>query len=554
MGRTLIGKEKGKSMRDSILTRRGFVKGVSLAGAGTAMLTLAACGGSDSNSDSSSQEKVLKFGQANAKQGLDMQKSTNSGSSSIANSIVEAPLMWTEDLELVPCLLKEVPTAEADGVTYKCELKEGIKFHDGTTLTSDDVKFSFERMFTPATGAKSTYMYDMIKGATAMLNGEATELEGIVIEDDTHFSFVLEYPMANFTKNLGINYADIFPRKACTEAGDDWGTGTNIIGTGPYKVVENDDTTAVVLERFDDYHGGTPNLDRIEFTFIDDTNTKMMSFKNGDIDYCDLAPAVYAQYKDDADVKDLITQYQPLGTYFVNLNLNTAALQDVRVRHALSLAINRQEIVDSIENGGAVVASGFLNMNVPGYDKSAPAFEYDPEKAKSLLAEAGNPEVNLTCNVRSTGDYQKVMVAIQSYWAEIGVNLTVNTIDSGVWSSDWAAGNLEVTALAWFPLYADADNQMYTYFYSENAAKKSSFYNSAEFDALVSQARQSQDEDERAELYKQADNLLSRTDYAVLPLFYPKYQFVARPWVVNAKVGNLIYHMNDIDIDNSKRS
>ena len=547
--------KQGSDPRGSIfapVSRRSFLKGAGVVAGTVAVAGLAGCGGSEA--DASSTEKVLKFGQSNPKLGLDMQKSTNSGSSSIADSIFEAPLVWTEDLELKPCLLTEIPKAEADGVTYHCTLKDGVKFHDGTTLKASDVKFSFERMFTPATAAKSTYMYDMIKGAKDMLSGAATELAGLTVEDDTHFTFVLEYPMATFVKNLGISYADIFPEKACTEAGDKWGQGTNCVGTGPYKVAENDDTNKVVLERFADYHDGTPNLDRVEISYIDDNNTKLMNFKNGDIDYCDLDASILAQYQQDSEVKDLITQYTPLGTQFVNLNLNSEGLKDVRVRQALSLAINRQEIVDTILNGAGVVASGFLNLNVPGYDKDAPAFEYNVDKAKQLMAEAGNPSVNLTCNIRSSGNYQKVMVAVQNYWSQIGVNLQVNTVDSGVWSSDWAAGNLEVTSLAWFPLYADADNQMYTYFYSENAKAKSSFYNNPEFDALVVKARQSQDETERADLYKQADNILSRVDYAVLPLFYPKYQFVARPWVQNAKVGNLIYHFNEIDIDNSKRS
>ena len=108
-----------------------------------------------------------------------------------------------------------------------------------------------------------------------------------------------------------------------------------------------------------------------------------------------------------------------------------------------------------------------------------------------------------------------------------------------------------VTTVGWFPLFADADNQMYTYFFSENASGKSSFYNNAEFDDLMTRARQSTNEDERAELYRQADDILSRQDYATLPLFYPKYQFVAKSYVKNAKVGNLIYHMMDIDIDNT---
>ena len=533
------------------ISRRGFVTSSAAVLGTSAAALLAGCGSDTTSSDSSSTKKVLRFGQSNAKQGLDMQKSTNSGSSSIADSIFEAPLFWTEDLELVPVLLTEIPTFEDDGVTLHCTLKEGIKFHDGSTLTADDVKYTFERMFTPSTGAKSTYMYDKIKGAAEMLAGEATELEGLTVEDDTHFTFVLTDPMATFVKNLGISYAHIFPRDACEAAGDSWGTGTNCIGTGKYKVVSNDDTTEVVLEKFEDYHDGTPALDEVDYVFYDDNNTKMMAFKNGDIDYCDLSAELLTQYQADDEVKDLITQYPTLGVQFVNLNLNSDNLKDVRVRQALSLAINREELLESIAGGAGQVCSGWLCPRTPGYDESAPEFEYDPDKAMSLLEEAGVSDLHLSAKVRA-GVNQRQLVAIQDYWNKIGVTLDVEVEDNGVWASDWADGNLEITALGWFPLYADADNHMYTYFYSENAKGKSSFYNSAEFDELVSQARIEQDEDTRAELYKQADNLLTRTDYATLPLYWPNNQFVAKDYVENAKVGNLIYHMIDVDIDTTK--
>ena len=538
-------------MMEKSLSRRSFLKAsAATAGGAAAASMLAACGGAGA-ADSGSKKKVLRFAQSNAKQGLDMQKSTNSGSSSIADCIFESPLRWTEDNELVPCLLKEIPTFEADGVTLHCELKPNIKFHDGTTLTAHDVKYSFERMFKPETGGKSTYMYDLIKGAKEMLAGTATELEGLTVEDDTHFTFVLTKPMVTFVNNLGINYADIFPKDACEKAGKSWGTGTNCIGTGKYKVVSNDDTTEVVLARFDDYHDGKPALDEVHFQFVDDLNTKMMSFKNGDVDYCDLDASQLQQYKSDPAVKDLITQYPTLGVQFVNLNLSSEKLQDVRVRKALSLAINRDELIQSIVGGAGTVPSGWLAPQTPGHDPNAPAFEYDPEKAKALLAEAGVTNLELSAKVRANIN-QKQLVAVQDYWSKIGVKLSVETEDNGVWAQDWADGSLEITAVGWFPLYADADNHMYTYFYSENAKGKSSFYNNPEFDALVSQARVEQDKQKRADLYRQADDILTRQDYATLPLYYPKNQFVAKDYVQNAKVGNLIYHMMDVDIDTTK--
>ena len=531
----------------NFVSRRQFLQGSALAASGVAAMSLVGCGGS--SDDGGDKKKVFRFGQANSKEGLDMQKSTNSKSSTAIDHVVETPLRFTEDNELIPCMLKEVPTVESDGVTYKCELNEGMKWHDGTEVKASDIKYTFERMFDPATGAKSTYMYDMIKGAKEKLAGTASEIEGIVVEDDTHITFTLTEPFACFTKNIGINYASIYPEAGLKKFGDKWGTGTDIYGCGPYKLVSNDDSTEHTYEPFEDYYGEKAKLDKIIIKYIDDENTKMMSFKNGEIDMCDLNATLLKQYKEDADVKDLINQYGPLGVTFVNLNLKNKYLADKRVRQALSLAINRQELVDTVMNGAGTVASGWLNPKTPGFDDSAEAFPYDVDKAKALLKEAGVDGFSLTCGVRAAD--QPVMVAIQDYWKKIGVDLKVNVQDAAKWSADWAAGSLEVTELSWHPLYADGDNHMYTYFYSENAKGKSSFYNNPEFDKLMDEARGSTDEDKRVELYKKADDILTRQDYATLPLFYPKFQFVAKDYVKNAKVGNLIYHMRDIDVDTS---
>ena len=542
-----------KSDVSTCVSRRTFIKGSGVAAGAVAATGLVGCAGNDGGSADGSAKKVLRFGQGNAKLGLDMQKSTNSGSSSIADCIFESPLRWTEDNELVACLLTEVPTFEDDGVTLHCTLKEGVKFHNGETLTANDVKYSFERMFKPETAAKSTYMYDRIVGAQDMLDGKATELAGLTVEDDTHFTFTLESPMTAFISNLGISYAHIFPAEACEAAGDKWGWGTECIGTGKYKVVSNDDTTEVVLERFDDYHDGTPNLDEVHIVFFDDNNTKLMSYKNGDIDWCDLSPDLLAQYQADEDVKDQITLYTTLGCHIVNLNLKEGmGLEDARVREALSLAINRQELIDTVLSGAGEAASGVLAPATPGNDPTA-ELPYDPERAKQLLAEAGVSGLKLDCKCRK-GQYEKYMTAVQAYWAAIGVEMSLTIQDSAVWSSDWAEGNLQVTCVGWFPLYPDADNHLYTYFYSTSAVKKSSFYDSPEFDKLMDEGRVSQDADERKQLYTEADNLLSRVDFATIPLYWPKGAFVAKPYVKNAKVGNLIYHMNDIDIDTTDES
>ena len=215
------------------------------------------------------------FGQSNPKVGLDMQTNTNSGASSVADNVLEGLYRWNDDNVEECVLATDFPEVSEDGLTYSFELKEGVKFSDGSDLTTEDVKYTFERMFKPETGATSTYMYDMIVGAKDMLAGNATELAGIKVEDDLHFSITLEYKFAPFIANLGMDYASIYPHEACEKAGKDWGKGTNLIGTGPYVITENDEQTKVVFEPNKNYHGGTPNLDRLEVVYIDDNSTKI---------------------------------------------------------------------------------------------------------------------------------------------------------------------------------------------------------------------------------------------------------------------------------------
>lgn len=524
-------------------------------------LLLTACGrAKDAKSDSSADttqagetktgsgtgEKVLKFGQANAGTGLDMQKSTSSGAASIADEVTESLLRFNDKNEEEVVLLTDFPKVSDDGLTYSFELKKGVKFTNGVELTTKDVQYTFERMFTPETGAKSTTYFDMIKGAKDMLAGSTTSLSGFEAVDDYHFNIVLDQPFAPFVKNLGTSYADIFPAEATKAAGADWGIGTNLIGTGPYKILSNDDTTEVVLVKNDDYHGGNVNLDTLRVLYYDDAQTKLIAYENGDIDLSDLPASQLEQYE--ANHADEIKKYYPLGTTFISLNLKSEYISDVNVRKAISLAINREELVNTILAGAGIPATTFLNNKIPGHDDSLPVMEYNPEKAKKILADAGyNSGINLTAEVRDTDE--AIFNAIQGYLEEVGIHLEVKKVDNATWNSDRAAGNVQMTGMQWNALYPDADFQMYNYFYSKNSNNRGVFYDNAEYDKLLDDARASTDEKQRAELYKQADHILTFEDYAAIPLYYPQSQFIAKPFVKDFTVGNLIYHFWNVDVD-----
>ena len=532
------------------VSRRGFLAGA----LGLAATTgLAACGGAgDEAAAGDSGKKVLRFAQQNMKMTLDEHVTNDANSYTLGDLVGESPCMWTEDNEEVPCLLTKMPEVSADGLTYSLELKDKIPCHDGSNLTASDVRFSINRMLWPETKYKSLPMINMIEGAKDVIAGTTRDCAGVTVVDDTHVTIKLTQPYAPFTGIMGTSFFVIYPQKAVEAAGSSWGSGTNLVGSGPFKLTANDDATALTFERFEDYHGTPAHIDELDITYIDDAATKMLSYVNGDLDLCDVAPALLKQYQADDRVKDQLHEYNPMASYFIDYNLSKDNLKDVRVRQAISLAINRQELVDTVLSGAGEAASEYLSPKFPAHDPSLPALEYSPDKAKQLLAEAGKASgLTIECGVKSSE--KDVAVAIQGYLEKVGITLNVETLDSGVYSDRWRQGELETTILSWNSRFPDGELALATFFQSDIAKNVGSFYNNPAFDKLLADARAEQDADKRNDLYRQADHLLCLEDWACCPLYYPKRYFAEKPYVTGMKIGATLFHFRDVDIDMSKR-
>ena len=311
------------------ISRRGFVRlGAAASLAGAAAATLAGCGGAGNDGG-----KVLRYGCANPKASLDLQTNT-SNEIGVAESICEPLIRFNEDLDMEPVLLTKMPDISADGLTYTFELKESLPTHDGGNLTANDVKYTFTRMFLPETENPSTNVYDTIVGAKDVMEGKTRELTGLTVQDDRHFTMQLSEVTAVFLPMLTEFYALIYPQKACEAAGDKWGTGTDFVGTGPFKLTA-ESATGLTLETFADYHDGPAKVDGIDVVYVDDPNTLVMNFKAGQLDLVNLAPTLYDQYVNDEAVAGSIVDYTPASTRFVNLNLHEDAFKDPRVRQAL---------------------------------------------------------------------------------------------------------------------------------------------------------------------------------------------------------------------------
>ena len=498
------------------------------------------------------EKKILRFGAVNMKSTLDMQVNSFSRVMDISDTIVEPLLRLDEENEIVPVLVKEMPKASPDGKVYHFELKPGIKFHDGTTLKASDVKYSFERMFRPSTGAEMSYICDMIAGASEMSEGTASELAGFKIIDDLTFEITLDYPYSPFLGSIATSYAGIYPEAACAAAGKDWGLET-YIGTGPFKVTKLDLDNGVVTERFEDYHGARQPLDGIEFVFVEDSNTRRMEYERGNLDVIALDATLYPQYAA-SPLAPEIGSYAPIGIIFLDPNVKDERLKDVRVREALSLAVDRKAIAEGLMKGSAVEARTFLTPGLLGYDETAAPYERDVERAKKLLAEAGYPDgIKLESYIRNDGMntmFGRTLLAIQDQVMEAGIALDVVQVDPAAMSEMRASGSVPLEVMDWYADFPDPDGFMYSILYSSNAAVLTSNYDNPEFDRMLDEARSASDTQRRAELYRAADHLATRADFAAIPLFHEKLYYLAKPYVKNFKmVYNDVFHFYGVDID-----
>ncbi len=466
--------------------------------------------------------------------GIDPQVDTTLMVYRLARDIFSTLLRYQGNtFNLEPDLLTEMPTS-ADGLTYHFKLRPDVKFHDGSTLTSSDVKFTMERMLLPATAAANGWAYEPIKGAVAMENGEATTLEGFNLISATEFELTLEQPFAPFLHYLAIPPASIYSAAACTAAGDTW--RMNPVGTGPFKLAEYVPDTHIRLAKNADYYEeGLPYLDEVFIRIVPDDDTGRLEFENGTMDVSFLPTDVpedmarYFEMRDEGTYK--IEESTPANTYYFIFNESDRAVQKLEVRQAIAYAIDKQKLIDTIWGGTAVEAKNFISPPINGAYVEAPGYPFDLERAKALMAQAGVTSMNLQIAQRGGDTPSDTNVAIQAMLAEIGITAEIKIYDRATFGEIRGQGNLPCNYGNWWADYPDPDNYLYTYFHSSQSTSMSTNVNDPELDELLDQARAEPDLAKRWPMYSEAEKKIVYDNCWVVPLWHLKDYVVLQPTV-----------------------
>jgi peptide/nickel transport system substrate-binding protein/oligopeptide transport system substrate-binding protein len=350
-----------------------------------------------------------------------------------------------------------------DGLTYTFKLRKGVKFTNGREVVASDVKYSIERAVNPKTQGPGAGFFGSIKGYEEVTGSKTTTLEGIETPDDATVIFHLSRPDATFLHVLAINFASVVPHEAVEAAGGDF--GKKPVGSGTFLLKDWTIGQRLVFERNPDYFvKDMPHIDKFTVEVGQEPLVALLRLQKGEVDIAGdgIPPAKFLEIKNSPDGPNMIVDGQQLHTGYVTLNTKVKPLDNVKVRQALNMAVNKDRIT-RILNGRATAATQPLPPLMPGYDKTYTGYAYDVEKAKALLAEAGFPDGFETVLYSTNTDPQpRIAQAIQQDLAAVGVKAEVRALAQ---ANVIAAGGTEGEApmiwsggMAWIADFPDPSN------------------------------------------------------------------------------------------------
>jgi ABC-type transport system substrate-binding protein len=487
-------------------------------------------------------ENVLRLATTDEPNHNDPQKTTEyySVNFQIFDRLVEAVSVGPGKSEIVPGLAESWEVTD-DGLTYTFNLRKGVKFHNGTEFTAKDVKYTFERMLWPETEAKNQDFIDPVKGSAEVMQGTTKDLSGIEIVDDYTIKVTLKEPFAPFIASLATPGVGILNQEATEAAGTDFGlVPEKTIGTGAYifeKWVLHDE---LKVRRNDEYWRGAPELDGISWKVLKDVDTMRMMFESGELDVfdTDMAFSQIAYFRSEPKYAGHLVTGDRVGVNYYSFNQKIKPFDDVRVRKALQMAVDRQGMLDALHDGAGAVMDGILPPGLLGYNPDLPKIPYDPEAAKALLAEAGYPD-GFEMTVSQVANYPDTLARnelFQAMMAEIGVKVTIDQMDSAAWYAVRADGDLPSYTTYWAADYNDPDNFIYTFFAPGNTVRRSFNFNNEELSKRVAAARSITDPDARIKEYQDLEKAIIQDEAAWIPLFLRHHIFVTSDRVEGFKV------------------
>jgi oligopeptide transport system substrate-binding protein len=433
---------------------------------------------------------------------------------------------------------------DSGGRTYTFYLRRDVKFHDGRQLTAADFKYSWERACAPRTGSATaaTYLGDIV-GVGEVLAGQATDISGVKVINDYTLEVTIDAPKSYFLSKLTYPTAFVVDR-ANVESGGEWWRSPN--GTGPFRLKQWRETEVLILERNELYYGEVAKLNLVVFLLW--SGVPMNMYETGEIDVTDVPTSYIEKVTDETGPFYMDLRVVPeLSSYYIGFNTARPPFDDVNIRRAFSMAIDKDKLVSLVFKGTMEPADGILPPGMPGYNETLSGLEYDVEGAKELIASSSYGDASQLPPITITtlgwgGAISSELESVVYQWREnLGVEVTVRQLEPERFLYHLAEEKDEMFVTGWIADYPHPQDFLDILFHS-GADNNYGQYSNPGVDALLEAAGVEQDSDSSLELYRQAEQMMV-DDAACIPLCFGRNYVLVKPYVKGYELNPLGFAM-----------
>ena len=476
----------------------------------------------------------------------------------IAQQIYDGLVQFDEALAIRPAIASSWKSSR-DGLVWTFHLRRGVKFHNGREVTADDFVYSFTRILDPKVGSEAAEVFLRVQGAKEFAEGRAPNVRGLQALDRYTLKITLTASSTPFVTALAVGAAKVIPREAVEQMGKDF--GRRPVGTGSFRLKTWDRGKEIILEANPDYFGGRPYLDEVVYRIYSGGKLEeiLADFKAG---FLEDAPIPVKERRQIIEDKTLQYVRRPiLGIRFFSFNTRVKPLDNPLVRQALVHAVDRTWIARQIYGDRYLPGVGVLPPGTYGYDPSLPGQEYDPEKARALLARAGFPNgkgippLELWSAAGVTfEEFVAEEQAVAKFLGVIGVQVEIKRDTN--WPTYKASvydGRLPMWRYSWYADTPDPYSFLHLLFHSKGPHNTTKYRN-PDVDALLDRAEKEPDYFARVRLYQQAERIIVR-DAPAIVLGYYTFEHIFQPYVRGIQVsalGERYIPMRHIWLENSR--
>jgi oligopeptide transport system substrate-binding protein len=525
-----------------MLYKKLYSKSVALLAITGLILTLSSCGDYQSNVESGNREGTLHWGNGTEPQSLDPHIATGVPEHHIISSLMEGLVHKDgETLEPRPGVAKSWDIS-ADGRVYTFYLRQDARWSNGDLHNAHDYVWSWWRALQPALGNLYAYMYFPIANAKAYYDGEISDFSqvGVKALDDYVLQVTLTEPIPYFLQLLDhystypVHRATVEKFGTADQRGTRWTFEGNIVGNGAFQLKEWKINRRITVERNPHYwNAENVRLNQVVFYPTENVTTEERMFRAGQLHYSGIPSDKIQAYSQSADPSLRIQPY--LGVYFYRLNVDKPQLSDKRVRRALGMTINRDQLVSQITKGGQIPAYAITPPGTMGYFPESD-LAFDPEGAKKLLAEAGYPngEGFPTTEIlyNTSEGHRKIAVALQQMWKKyLNIDVILLNQEWKVYLDTVSNHHYEIARAGWIGDYVDPNNFLDMFLC--NGGNNRTHWCNPEYDQIIlQQVPKAKTHQQRLELFQQAENILL-DEMPVIPIYIYTSNNLVHPTVKN---------------------